>query len=624
MALLAALRNMIITLVQTAVPNSKGLDTVPMGREAEDLLASLQNYISSVIRDETKTRVVDLTEMSERLSGSNEGTGCVNITHENVNVGMKLETPTDEAEEMVIFRFRSGKDGEMTSLKDVLTSLREHVFNRLPIRLLSFRKSDLDNSKLEISLLERGEVYAHLERNFHKHLVTRHERILGAYVVPYEYHPILASKYAILSHTWLQFSPEVTYNNWMNGDDLDLSHEGYRKLVNFCRIAEAEYDVTFGWMDTVCIDKSSSSELDESIRSMYKWYEHAEICITYLADTSSINDMANDRWFTRGWTLQELLAPLRLNFYTCNWKRVTMPKPYNDRKTKKIQETIFSATGITRKHIENLRSASIPTKMQWAAKRQVTRSEDASYSLMGLFGVNMSIAYGEGPKRAFARLVNEIINTTPDEKILDIFNFGEGSGAIISKFNGLLPLNPKVYLNSSNLDFSRGRLTKPLIMTHLGLRIPVLLLPAALPVGSLNNEKYTSIGDYFAHPVECTDRDGRKYLNILDISWQDKPLLEDVLFYGPSRHRVAVLNCTAAEGIADIRIPVACLAAILTYLSREEQQQINSTTKMRKLSTKTPVVFELQNRTMQPHQGFYTIPRSDLARHGMQFLTMYL
>ncbi|KAF9483349.1 hypothetical protein BDN70DRAFT_778243, partial [Pholiota conissans] len=125
--------------------------------------------------------------------------------------------------------------------------------------------------------------------------------------------------YAILSHTWLQSSSEVTYNNWKNGDDLDLSHEGYRKLVNFCRIAEAEYDVTFGWMDTVCIDKSSSSELDESIRSMYKWYEHAEICITYLADTSSINDMATDRWFTRGWTLQELIAPKRLNFYSRDW-----------------------------------------------------------------------------------------------------------------------------------------------------------------------------------------------------------------------------------------------------------------------------------------------------------------
>ncbi|KAF9470415.1 hypothetical protein BDN70DRAFT_889076, partial [Pholiota conissans] len=325
-ALLAALRNMIITLVQAAVPKSKGLDTVPMGREAEDLLASLQTYISSVIRDETKTRVVDLAEMSEQPGGPAVGSGRVNLmTPGNINAGKILEKFNDKPEEeMVIFRFEDGIDNTTTlPLKDVLTSLREHVFNRLPIRLLSFRKSDLDNSKLEISLLERGEVYAHLERNFRKHLVpvTRHEQIPAAYVVSDKYDPFLASKYAILSHTWLQSSPEVTYNNWMNGDDLDLLHEGYRKLVNFCRIAEAEYNVTFGWMDTVCIDKSSSSELDESIRSMYKWYKEAEICITYLADTSSINDMANDRWFTRGWTLQELIVPKRLNFYSRDWQR---------------------------------------------------------------------------------------------------------------------------------------------------------------------------------------------------------------------------------------------------------------------------------------------------------------
>ncbi|KAF9473480.1 hypothetical protein BDN70DRAFT_867329 [Pholiota conissans] len=623
-ALLTALRNMIITLVQAAVPNSKGLDDVPMGREAEDLLASLQTYISSVIRDETKTRVVDLAEMSEQPGGPNMGSGRVNLLSAGtVNAGKILEKSNDEPEELVIFRTWKGIDGEITPLKDVLTNLREHVFNRLPIRLLSFRKSDLDNSKLEISLLERGEIYAHLVRNLRKHLVTRHIQFPAAYVVSDKYDPILASNYAILSHTWLQSSPEVTYNNWMNGDDLDLSHEGYRKLVNFCCIAEAEDAVTFGWMDTVCIDKSSSSELDESIRSMYKWYENAKICITYLADTSSINDMATDRWFTRGWTLQELIAPKRLNFYSRDWKRVKSNATHNDKKITEIQEIIFNATGIARHHIENLGFASIPTKMQWAAKRQVTRSEDASYSLMGLFGVNMSIAYGEGPKRAFARLVNEIINATPDKDILDIFDFGVGPGAFDGIFHEFLPSNPKAYLDSSNFNFSRGQLTKPLVMTHLGLRIPVLLLQAA--PGSSSSKKYTSIGDYFAHPVEYTDYGGRKYLNILDISWQDKPLVKNVSFYGPSQHRVAVLNCTAAEGIADIRIPAVCLAAILIY-DPEVQEQINSTTRMEKLSTKAPVVFELQNHIKQPDwsRGFYTIPRSELARHGMQFLTMYL
>ncbi|KAF9483345.1 hypothetical protein BDN70DRAFT_329371 [Pholiota conissans] len=566
--------------------------------------------------------------MSEQLSGPNVGSGRVNITHENVNVGNKSEKPTDEPEDpMVIFRLRSGKDDKMIPLKDVLTSLREHVFNRLPIRLLRFRKSDLDNSKLEISLLERGEVYAHLERNFCKHLVTCHEQIPAAYVVPYEYHPISASKYAILSHTWLQSSSEVTYNNWKNGDDLDLSHEGYRKLVNFCRIAEAEYNVTFGWMDTVCINKSSSSELDESIRSMYKWYEDATICITYLADSSSIDDMANDRWFTRGWTLQELFAPKYLNFYSCDWQRVETDTTWNDKECYDIQQVITSATGITRNHMDYPKLASISTKMRWAAKRQVTRAEDASYSLMGLFGVSMSIAYGEGPERAFARLVNEIINTMPGEDILDIFNFGGGPGTFDSTLHGFLPLNPKVYLDSSKFNFSKGRLTKPLIMTHLGLRIPVLLLQAA--PGSSNSEKYTSIGDYFANISYITVGQNftawsshTSHLNILDI-FSQKVSLDPMSRY----FQVAVLNCAAAPDIADIRIPENCLAVIyLIYSSGKKPPQIGPTTKLYKIATKAPVSFDLQNHKGRPvdRDGFYTIPRSKLARHGMQFLTMYL
>ncbi|KAF9470757.1 hypothetical protein BDN70DRAFT_654246 [Pholiota conissans] len=564
--------------------------------------------------------------MSEKSGGPKMGPGRVNmLTCENVEVSKRSEKPTDEPEEMVIFRSENGLEGKETPLKKVLTNLREHVFNQLPIRLLCFHKSKLDKSKLTISLLERAEVYSYLEQNFREHM-TRHDEIPAAFVVPRKYHPIAASKYAILSHTWLQSSAEVTYDNWKNGDDLDLSHKGYQKLVNFCRIAEAEYNVTLGWMDTVCIDKSSSSELDESIRSMYKWYEEAEICITYLADSSSVYNMVNDRWFTRGWTLQELLAPECLNFYTQDWKRLTGPEPNNDKKIKEIQEIIFNATGIARHHIENLGFASIPTKMQWAAKRQVTRDDDAVYSLMGLFGVSMSIAYGEGPKRAFSRLVNEIINVTPSEDILDIFNFGGGPRIVDKLKNDILPLTPKLYLNSSNLKFSRGRLIKPLVMTHLGLRIPVLLLKAAL--GSSSSEKYTSIGDYFANinyitvSRNFTTWSSRtSHLNILDILSQ-KVSLDPVSRY----FQVAVLNCAAAPDIADIHIPEKCLAVIyLNYSSPgKEPPQIGPTTKLYKIATKAPVIFNLKNHKRQPVNGFYTIPRSELAHHGMQFLTMYL
>ncbi|KAF9483335.1 hypothetical protein BDN70DRAFT_929347 [Pholiota conissans] len=125
------------------------------------------------------------------------------------------------------------------------------------------------------------------------------------------------SQYAILSHTWLHSAPEVTYEDW-HGGEINTTHEGYRKLVNFCRVTEADHGITLGWMDSICTDKSSSAELDESIRSMYKWYQNTKLCITLLADTTSIGDVEQDRWFTRGWTLQELLAPQNLKFYQRN------------------------------------------------------------------------------------------------------------------------------------------------------------------------------------------------------------------------------------------------------------------------------------------------------------------
>ncbi|KAF9476768.1 hypothetical protein BDN70DRAFT_764781, partial [Pholiota conissans] len=217
-------------------------------------------------------------------------------------------------------------------------------------------------------------------------------------------------KYAILSHTWLRSAPgEVTYDDWYRSS-FDLSHIGYQKLVNFCRVADETYHVSLGWMDTVCIDKSSSSELDESIRSMHKWYQKAGICITYLAETSLVSEMSNDAWFTRGWTLQELLASGYIKFYGRDWTQL-VESSTNDKKDFSIQRQIRKATEITEDELLSPSSVPISRKMQWAAKRQVTRCEDIAYSLMGIFGINMSIAYGEGAQAAFTRLVKEILSS---------------------------------------------------------------------------------------------------------------------------------------------------------------------------------------------------------------------
>ncbi|KAF9472529.1 hypothetical protein BDN70DRAFT_969550 [Pholiota conissans] len=233
-------------------------------------------------------------------------------------------------------------------------------------------------------------------------------------------HKDALKEYAILSHTWLHSqSGEITYDSWCKSD-FDLLHPGYRKLVQFSRAALENHRMTLGWMDTVCIDKSSSSELDESIRSMYKWYQDSSMCITYLAESSSIADMAKDLWFTRGWTLQELLAPEILKFYDCNWNQLTSSS--NDKLHEGVQEQIKLATSITKYELTENCMSRIRGRMQWAAKRHVTRGEDTAYSLMGIFNVSMSIAYGESERNAFARLLKEIINTMKNG-MLDIFNW---------------------------------------------------------------------------------------------------------------------------------------------------------------------------------------------------------
>ncbi|KJA22701.1 hypothetical protein HYPSUDRAFT_100941, partial [Hypholoma sublateritium FD-334 SS-4] len=193
------------------------------------------------------------------------------------------------------------------------------------------------------------------------------------------------------------------------------------KIVNFCKVAARDHGVVYGWMDTVCIDKSSSTELDESIRSMYRWYRQSHVCITYLADTSTIPDMHNDKWFTRGWTLQELLAPRNMVFYGKNWyflAQNNMEKTdgsgdiFNCFATAAYSQ-VFQATTIQSKEMEmcfnNPESLPISRIFQLASRRKVTRQEDSVYSLMGLLGVSISIAYGEGSSAAFTRLVREIM-----------------------------------------------------------------------------------------------------------------------------------------------------------------------------------------------------------------------
>ncbi|KAF9473344.1 hypothetical protein BDN70DRAFT_817378, partial [Pholiota conissans] len=216
------------------------------------------------------------------------------------------------------------------------------------------------------------------------------------------------ARYAILSHKWLQGRPgEITYDHWKEGL-FDPKSAGYEKLVNFCRIAWNDYGITLAWMDTICINKDSSSELDESIRSMYAWYKRSHVCIVYLSETMTVSQIPQDSWFTRGWTLQELLAPERLKFYGADWTKLES-LGVNDKDG--LITYIEQATTISHAEITNVACTPFSRRMQWAASRKVTREEDVAYSLMGIFNMSISIAYGEGADRAFRRLLKEILTS---------------------------------------------------------------------------------------------------------------------------------------------------------------------------------------------------------------------
>lgn len=197
--------------------------------------------------------------------------------------------------------------------------------------------------------------------------------------------------------------------------------KGFQKIEYCCQQAASD-GLEWVWIDTCCIDKASSAELTESINSMFRWYRAAAVCYVYLADvprnlrlTTIEKKLAKSRWFTRGWTLQELIAPHEVIFYSYDWHKVGTKS--------ELSACISTITGIDETYLNgaNLQSASVAQRMSWAARRQTSRTEDVAYSLLGIFDVSIPLIYGEGHK-AFQRLQEEIMRAYPEDH--SIFAWG--------------------------------------------------------------------------------------------------------------------------------------------------------------------------------------------------------
>jgi hypothetical protein len=235
--------------------------------------------------------------------------------------------------------------------------------------------------------------------------------------------------YAILSHTWGADHEEVVFKDIYKGKGKGRAKPGYEKL-RFCAQRATEDQIGYFWVpmirplsfftsftncsyqiDTCCIDKSSSAELTEAINSMYKWYKNSTVCFVYLSDVPRrtwniegdgipVASLLGSRWFMRGWTFQELLAPRKVIFFAANGETLGRLEDFADSIAVhcKIPLELFDA------YPREFRRYSVEERLKWTTHRQTKREEDAAYCLLGCFDVQMPLIYGEGRTKALVRL----------------------------------------------------------------------------------------------------------------------------------------------------------------------------------------------------------------------------
>jgi hypothetical protein len=327
-------------------------------------------------------------------------------------------------------------------------------------------------------------------------------------------------EYAILSHRWE--ADEVTFQDVSN--QIHQHKAGWAKVRSCCAFALKD-GWQWVWIDTCCIEKSSSAELSESINSMFRWYESSAVCYAYLYDVAPVAidldpparlrqleaAMKQSEWFRRGWTLQELLAPKYLLFIASDWVSVLGTKA-------SLRQTLSNLTGISGVHIVGQRHFeishySIAERMSWASHRRCTRVEDIAYCLLGIFNVNMPLLYGEGQK-AFLRLQLELLKASNDESIFAWRYVSQESSVVPTV--GLLAPSPDLFSGSRDmLPFLYDRERPPFLMTNKGLRFEPKMVglkwsPEAQRWQSSHDSPSTSM--FYVVGLNCRSPDGRAYI----------------------------------------------------------------------------------------------------------------
>jgi len=264
--------------------------------------------------------------------------------------------------------------------------------------------------------------------------------------------------YAIVSHTWT--ADEINHQEFVRaGQDEQyretvLQKTGFAKIERSCRIAR-ESGLSYLWIDTCCIDKTSTSELSEAINSMFRWYQYSTVCYVYLEDVDvthmrqyPLDALSQCRWITRGWCLQELLAPDSLQFYDKDWQAVVTKHDFAAQLSQATNIDVGVLSGSVK-----LGTVVVARRMSWASSRRTTRLEDQAYCLMGIFDVTMPMLYGEGSK-AFLRLQHEIFEATHD---LTIFAWSPPE-TCHDRYLPLFAPSPKSFASCATVDAELGQI----------------------------------------------------------------------------------------------------------------------------------------------------------------------
>ncbi|RFU26802.1 hypothetical protein B7463_g9543, partial [Scytalidium lignicola] len=301
--------------------------------------------------------------------------------------------------------------------------------------------------------------------------------------------------------------------------DIDLASSWHHRVAGKKGFTKIQYTskqakkdgLAFAWIDTCCIDKSSSTELGEAINSMFRWYEDAHECYVYLIDvhdpTPGNIEFKSSGWFMRGWTLQELLAPRRVDFFTDTWEHLGTRQSFSREISEitRIPSDLLnsyyyrdpdyfdnsyhyrddnSPSRITRQ----LRGYSVAQRMSWAAKRKCTRTEDIAYCLLGIFDIHIPLLYGEG-NRAFLRLQEEIFRLIDDHFIL-AWTVTPGSHRCWTQ-GSVFAASPLDFFNSGNITSLHEELGNPSQIMKKGLQISLPLKYPILPTIPYPYSKYS-------------------------------------------------------------------------------------------------------------------------------------